>query len=51
LSDYQRAKARLVQDRLELLEHELADDDKEAVRALVAGISRSQRRLRASFLE
>jgi len=51
LSDYQRAKAKLVQDRLELLEHELADDDKEAVRALVASISRSQRRLRASFLE
>jgi hypothetical protein len=51
LSDYQRMKAKLVEDRLELLEHELADGDTKEVNALVAAISRSQGRLRASFSE
>jgi len=49
LSEYHRMKARLVEDRLELLEHELADNDKEAVHALVGSISRAQGRLRWAY--
>jgi uncharacterized membrane protein YraQ (UPF0718 family) len=49
LSDYQRATARAVEDKLELLEHELATGNQDAVRALVADVSRAQQRMQASF--
>jgi uncharacterized protein len=49
LSDYQRATSKMVRERLDLLEHELADGDKDEVRALVASIGRSERLMRASF--
>jgi hypothetical protein len=49
LSDYQRSTAKAVEDQLELLEHELANDDQDAVHGLVAEISRAERRMRASF--
>jgi uncharacterized membrane protein YraQ (UPF0718 family) len=51
VSEYQRMKAKLVEDRLELLDHELADGDTKEVHALDWAITRSQRRLRASFHE
>lgn len=50
VSEYSRMKARILEDRLELLEHELADNDKQAVHDLIASISRAQRRLREAFL-
>jgi uncharacterized membrane protein YraQ (UPF0718 family) len=49
LSDYQRATARAVEDKLELLDHELAAGDPDAVHALVADVSRAEERMRASF--
>lgn len=49
LSDYQRATAKALEDNLELLEHELAAGEKDAVHALVAEIGRSERRMRVSF--
>jgi hypothetical protein len=51
LSEYQRMKAKLVEDRLELLEHEMAEGDTKEVHKLVWAITRSQQRLRQSFLE
>ncbi len=51
VSEYQRMKAKLVEDRLELLQHELADGDTQEVHALVAAITRSQWRLKESFTE
>jgi uncharacterized protein len=49
LSDYQRATARALEDKLELLEHELAAGDKDAVHSLVADISRAEQRMRLGF--
>ncbi len=51
LSEYHRTKARIVESRLELLEHELAEGDTEGVHDLVGLISKSQRRLRQAFRE
>lgn len=51
VSEYQRMKAKLVEDRLELLQHEMADGDSKEVHKLVWAITLSQRRLRESFLE
>jgi YHS domain-containing protein len=50
LSEFHRMKARLLEDRLELLEHELADNDREAVHDLIGLIARAERRLRIAFL-
>ena len=50
LSEFHRMKARLLEDRLELLEHELADNDREAVHDLIGLIARTERRLRIAFL-
>ncbi len=51
VSEFQRMKVKLVEDRLELLGHEMGDGDTKEVHALVAAISRSQQRLKASFTE
>ena len=51
LSEYHRTKARIVEYRLELLEHELAEGDTEGVHDMVGLISKSQRRLRQAFLQ
>jgi uncharacterized membrane protein YraQ (UPF0718 family) len=51
VSEFQRMKAKLVEDRLDLLQHELADGDMEEVHKLVFSITQSQKRLRSSFLE
>ncbi len=51
MSEFQRMKVKLVEDRLELLGHEMGDGDTKEVHALVAAISRSQQRLKASFTE
>ncbi len=50
VSEYRRMKARVLQDRLELLEHELADNDREAVHDLIHSISIAERRLRIAFM-
>jgi len=50
VSEFHRAKTRILLDRLELLEHELAEGDKEAVGQLVGSISRALQRLRWAFL-
>jgi hypothetical protein len=44
-------KAKLVEDRLELLGHEMAEGDAKEIHQLVFAITMSQRRLRQSFLE
>ncbi len=49
LRDYQRATARTVEEKLELLEHELAPRRKDAIDPLVAEISRAERRMRLAF--
>jgi uncharacterized protein len=50
VSEYRRMKARVLEDRLELLEHELADNDHEAVHDLIRSISLAERRLRIAFM-
>jgi uncharacterized membrane protein YraQ (UPF0718 family) len=49
LSDYQRATAKAVEDKLDLLAHELAAGDNDAVHSLVADISRAEQRMEVSF--
>ncbi len=49
VSEYHRMKARILEDRLELLKHELADEDREAVRKLIGSITRAEQRLRTAF--
>lgn len=50
LSDYHRIKARIFREQLELLEHEVEDNEPEEVRKLVAKIGRTQIRLTTAFL-
>ena len=50
LSDYQRWKARLVREHLEMLKHTVEDGEKEEARAWVAKVQRSHRRMHAAFL-
>jgi uncharacterized protein len=50
VSEYRRMKARVLEERLELLEHEMADNDHEAVRDLIRSISLAERRLRIAFM-
>jgi hypothetical protein len=49
LSDYQRIKARILRDKLELLEHEVAEGDDQAIRQLMFEVREASRRLRAAF--
>ncbi len=51
LSDYHRWKARLLREQLELLEHEVEDNEKAEVQKLVSVISRTHQRLRYAFTE
>lgn len=51
LSDYHRWKTRLVREKLEVLEHEVEDNERDEVRDLVSAISRSHRRMKRAFLE
>lgn len=50
LSDYQRWKARLVREHLEMLKHSVEDGEREEARQWVSKIQRSHRRLRGAFL-
>ncbi|MBL8808922.1 MAG: permease [Planctomycetaceae bacterium] len=50
LSDYHRWKTRLVREKLEVLEHEVEDNERDEVRDLVSAISRSHRRMKRAFL-
>lgn len=49
LSDYHRWKARLLREQLEFLEHEVADEEQQEVRRLVAKIEQTHRRLKIAF--
>lgn len=49
LSEHRRLKAKLLLDRLELLEHELAHHDPAELRELIALIQRTHRRLREAY--
>ena len=51
LTDYQRWKARLVREHLEMLKHSVEDGESEEARAWVSKIQRSHKRLRLAFLE
>ena len=51
LSDYHRMKASLLREQLELLEHEVEDQEMDEVRTMVAKIGRTQVRLNRAFLE
>jgi hypothetical protein len=51
LPEYQRARARLLRDQLELLEHEVQDGDREATRKLVSQIGKTLKRLQRAYLE
>lgn len=49
LSDYHRWKARLVREKLEILEHEVEDGKREEVTKLISEISRSHNRMSRAF--
>jgi hypothetical protein len=49
LSDYHRWKTRLVREKLELLEHEVEEGDREVVLKLVSEITRSHRRMAEAY--
>lgn len=49
LSEYHRWKTRLVREKLELLEHEVEDNERDEVRDLVSAISRSHRRMKHAY--
>jgi len=51
LSPYHRARARLVRAKLELLEHEVQDGEREVVKRLVSEVSKANARLKRAFLE
>ena len=51
LSDYHRMKARVLREKLELLEHEVAEGDADAIRRLNADIDRAYGRLRRAYEE
>ena len=50
LTDYQRWKARLVREHLEMLKHCVEDGEHDEARAWVSKIQRSHNRMRAAFL-
>lgn len=49
LSEYRRAKAEVLREKLELLEHELEDQEVEEARQLGMEVSRAYRRLRTAY--
>ncbi len=49
LSDYHRMKAHVLREKLELLEHEVAERDADAIRHLNADIDRAYGRLRRAY--
>jgi uncharacterized membrane protein YraQ (UPF0718 family) len=49
LSDYRRMKAYVLREKLELLEHGIAEADKETVRHLAADVNRAYLRLRRAY--
>jgi len=51
LTDYQRWKARLVREHLEMLKHSVEDGEQEGAHAWVSKIQRSQGRMRSAFLK
>ena len=51
LTDYQRWKARLVQEHLEMLKHTVEDGEREEARDWVSKVQRSHNRMRNAFLE
>jgi hypothetical protein len=51
LSEYHRWKTRLLREKLEVLEHEVEDHERDEVRDLVNAISRSHRRMKHAYLE
>lgn len=51
LSDYHRAKARLLREQLELLEHEVEEQEQHEIRHLTARISATNHRLRRAWDE
>lgn len=51
LSDYHRWKARLVREQLELLKHEVEDNERDEVMHLISKISQSHKRLRRAYTE
>lgn len=51
LSEYHCMKAKIVREKLELLEHESADHEMDEVRKLVAELGRASRRLQTAYLE
>ena len=51
LSEYHRWKARLLREKLEILEHEVEDGEREEVTKLISQISRSHNRMSHAFRE
>lgn len=51
LTDYQRWKARLVREQLEMLKHSVEDGEREEARQWVSKVQRSHSRMRLAFLE
>jgi hypothetical protein len=51
LSEYHRWKARLLREQLEVLEHEVEDEEREEVSRLIAHISRTHRRMARAYRE
>lgn len=51
LNEYHRLKAEILLERLELLEHELAHNDRKAIRQLCTSIERSRSRLQTAIEE
>ncbi|MFO0428458.1 MAG: permease [Planctomyces sp.] len=51
LSEYHRWKARLLREQLELLKHEVEDDEKDEVRKLCLHLGRTHARMRSAFTD
>ena len=51
LSEYHCEKARIVREKLELLEHESADNEMDEVHKLVAELDRASVRMKTAYLE
>ncbi len=49
VSEFQRMKSRVLCDKLELIEHAVADKDREKIRLLVAAAERSYVRMKAAY--
>jgi len=51
LSDYHRWKSRLLREQLEILEHEVDDQERDEVSRLISSVSRSHRRMSRAYRE